>query len=192
MSNIPLPRYSKQPKLCINGDGRKAHSRGFCQACNIKRLKLDDSDLRERQNKSNRKWYAKNKKKVADYKQEFYSIPENKYQKHLSDKKRNLLNTGLTEETSKLLLEKQNNKCAICCRELVLNIRHLDHDHKTGIARGYLCSRCNNGLGMFDDGIEGLEKAIAYLKEQPAQEFIDYALDIKPQKRDKVIKGEDK
>jgi hypothetical protein len=42
--------------------------------------------------------------------------------------------------------------------------RHLDHCHKTGKFRGWLCNRCNRGLGFFDDCIEGLEQAIRYLK----------------------------
>lgn len=41
---------------------------------------------------------------------------------------------------------------------------HLDHCHKTGKFRGWLCSRCNRGLGYFDDCIEGLQRAVEYLK----------------------------
>jgi len=40
---------------------------------------------------------------------------------------------------------------------------HLDHDHRTGKFRGWLCSRCNISLGGFGDSVEGLEKAIEYL-----------------------------
>ncbi len=40
----------------------------------------------------------------------------------------------------------------------------LDHCHGTGAFRGWLCDRCNRGLGFFDDNIEGLKRAIAYLK----------------------------
>lgn len=41
----------------------------------------------------------------------------------------------------------------------------VDHDHNTNKIRGLLCSRCNMGLGFFDDSIEGLTKAINYLKK---------------------------
>ena len=39
-----------------------------------------------------------------------------------------------------------------------------DHDHVTGEFRGWICYGCNTGLGKLGDTIEGLEKAIAYLK----------------------------
>lgn len=41
---------------------------------------------------------------------------------------------------------------------------HLDHSHTTGKFRGWLCGRCNMGIGSLGDTIEGLERAIAYLK----------------------------
>lgn len=37
----------------------------------------------------------------------------------------------------------------------------------------FLCSRCNNGLGMFDDTIDGLNRAVNYLKAPPADTFIN-------------------
>ncbi len=39
-----------------------------------------------------------------------------------------------------------------------------DHDHETGEVRGLLCNRCNAGLGMFEDSLEGLQRAVVYLK----------------------------
>ena len=40
---------------------------------------------------------------------------------------------------------------------------HLDHNHKTGRFRGWLCTRCNVGIGMLGDNIIGLRRAIRYL-----------------------------
>lgn len=42
---------------------------------------------------------------------------------------------------------------------------HWDHDHTTGKFRGWLCVSCNTGLGKLGDSVEGLERAIAYLKK---------------------------
>jgi hypothetical protein len=40
----------------------------------------------------------------------------------------------------------------------------LDHDHTTGKFRGWLCNRCNLGIGMLDDTLTGLQNAISYLR----------------------------
>src|SRR5882672_1575066 len=38
-----------------------------------------------------------------------------------------------------------------------------DHDHATGKFRGWLCSRCNTGIGLLGDTLESVEAARAYL-----------------------------
>ncbi len=52
--------------------------------------------------------------------------------------------------------------CRICKTETKLV---WDHDHVTGKFRGWLCSPCNIGLGMFKDDANRLEEAIKYLKK---------------------------
>lgn len=65
---------------------------------------------------------------------------------------------------------KQNpkpNKCEACgisAKELKKGL-HLDHDHKTGKSRGWLCVRCNTALGSVKDSVETLTKLIKYLKK---------------------------
>lgn len=54
-----------------------------------------------------------------------------------------------------------NGKCPICDRETKLV---LDHCHKTGLLRGFICQKCNIALGKFGDNLEGLQKAIKYLE----------------------------
>lgn len=41
----------------------------------------------------------------------------------------------------------------------------LDHCHETKIFRGWLCRSCNLGLGQLGDTLEGVEKALAYLRK---------------------------
>jgi len=39
----------------------------------------------------------------------------------------------------------------------------LDHCHDTDEFRGWLCHKCNRGLGAFEDNTDRLQKAIGYL-----------------------------
>jgi len=60
------------------------------------------------------------------------------------------------------LLELANHCCQICGKKPKLMV---DHDHKTGNVRGILCNRCNTAIGMLDDNILSLTKAISYLQK---------------------------
>jgi hypothetical protein len=43
-----------------------------------------------------------------------------------------------------------------------------DHDHQTGLARGWLCRECNTGLGKIRDDTNTLVAMIAYLVQHGA------------------------
>ena len=81
---------------------------------------------------------------------------------------------GISMKDFEELLEHQQGGCAICAKPIdVLNRRmNIDHCHETGAVRGILCTGCNTGLGHLGDNIEGLEKALEYLKNPP---FAKYA-----------------
>ncbi|WP_442953996.1 endonuclease VII domain-containing protein [Parvimonas sp. M20] len=64
------------------------------------------------------------------------------------------------------LLEAQGHKCAICAGDISEKGKaYMDHCHTSGKARGWLCSRCNSGLGFFRDSPELMAKAIEYVKK---------------------------
>ncbi|QZE11266.1 HNH endonuclease [Streptomyces phage Forrest] len=72
---------------------------------------------------------------------------------------------NMTLDEYNLMESKQNGVCAICGgRDEDVSLA-VDHCHSTGIVRGLLCRKCNMGLGYFDDDIEKMTKAIAYLGE---------------------------
>ena len=52
-------------------------------------------------------------------------------------------------------------KCECCSKETECLV--VDHDHKTGKFRGWLCKTCNIGIGKLGDTIDGIENARNYL-----------------------------
>jgi len=70
----------------------------------------------------------------------------------------------LTLDEYQVLLNSQNNVCAICGNICTRSLA-VDHNHNTGKVRGLLCNNCNRGLGHFKDNLENLKQAIVYLKE---------------------------
>lgn len=67
---------------------------------------------------------------------------------------------GITIQDEQAILYVQRRRCAICGLMKQLG---LDHCHKTGKLRGYLCLKCNSGIGRFDDSISMLKRATEYL-----------------------------
>lgn len=55
--------------------------------------------------------------------------------------------------------------CGICDKRITFGEMKLDHCHATHRIRGYLCNRCNLGLGYFQDSIPTLRKAITYMED---------------------------
>ena len=74
---------------------------------------------------------------------------------------------SLSLEEYQQKLQQQLYKCPICNIYLPTkgHITHLDHDHKTGILRDFLCTNCNRGLGHFQDNKEFLMNAVKYLEK---------------------------
>lgn len=64
--------------------------------------------------------------------------------------------------------ESIDSKCQICEKPFdstkVSARSCVDHDHQGGTFRGLLCSRCNGGLGIFGDNLEGVLRAVRYLQ----------------------------
>lgn len=149
-------------KICTHCDKqRKVHSRGMCRSCYDKELKLKDPEYRERQNLNARIWRATHKEHLSAKNKIRWADPQFREKERI--KKWNLLlkSYGLTQEDYDIKLA---NGCELCGAKNA-GAYHLDHCHETGKFRGLLCSKCNNGLGMLGDNIEGLQRALLYIQK---------------------------
>jgi hypothetical protein len=57
--------------------------------------------------------------------------------------------------------------CPVCQKTTIPGLTSkvvMDHDHKTGRVRAWICDSCNTGLGRFKDDVELLKNAIRYLE----------------------------
>ena len=96
-----------------------------------------------------KEWRGRNKEKLVDY-----------------DLRRRF---GISLEEYETLLTQQNGVCAICGKPETYTYRgkiknlSVDHEHRTGQIRGLLCYKCNLGIGQFEDSVELLDRAKAYL-----------------------------
>jgi hypothetical protein len=76
-------------------------------------------------------------------------------------------NFGITISEYDAMLSRQKGVCAICEKpNRYKDGRRLavDHDHATGKVRGLLCGRCNKGIGLLQESIPTIERAIVYLR----------------------------
>lgn len=74
---------------------------------------------------------------------------------------------GIDNATYQAILEEQDFKCALCEAAFDLaNPRtiNVDHCHKTGVVRGFLCRACNQALGFFHDDPNIIRKAAEYVE----------------------------
>lgn len=73
---------------------------------------------------------------------------------------------GITEDDWQAMFEAQGGVCAICKGTQPVENKRLaaDHCHDSGKVRGLLCTACNVALGGFQDRIDLLEAAVAYLR----------------------------
>lgn len=76
---------------------------------------------------------------------------------------------GMTVADYDAILAAQDYACAICGMRPRTKRLHVDHDHKTMMVRGLLCSNCNSGvLASAKDSPEILRAAARYLEQPPS------------------------
>ena len=126
-----------------------------CRDCNNKRVSEWQKNNREAVNEKYRNWNLKNKERLL-------------LLKRLSKVKKLY---GLTKEQYFTLIEKYNNKCAICGEQEETTLKgtlwnlSIDHCHTTNKVRGLLCHDCNVILGKLKDSVDMCKSIIKYLEK---------------------------
>ena len=105
--------------------------------------------------------YQTRKARVAEFSARWAAA--NPEKKRASARKTRRKRAGIIDATD----ERRVGPCEICSRPA--NPLHLDHDHATGLSRGWLCYNCNHGLGSFRDSVPNLRAAILYLEKSNAR-----------------------
>jgi hypothetical protein len=131
-----------------------------------RRKYAEDAEYRARVQGTNRAWAAEN----ADAKREIQRRSHDKHREKRNAYSRTYV--AAHPESSRLSARKaagivaatgesREGACQICTRTGPLVC---DHDHCTGRIRGWLCRRCNLGLGQLGDTLDGLRRAVSYLE----------------------------
>ncbi len=104
----------------------------------------------------NRKWRAAHPEKARGYAAAYRARDPERSNGHSRRWQRRA--TGVPEATRPCPAH-----CELCDRVLEKGKVHLDHCHSTGKFRGWLCNRCNLGLGNLGDNLASLQRAVEYL-----------------------------
>ena len=72
---------------------------------------------------------------------------------------------GVSEGVYAMMLLDQDSRCAICRNKWKRKL-YVDHCHQTNRVRGLLCGPCNTAIGLLGDNLEGVLRAVEYLKEE--------------------------
>lgn len=138
---------------------RTIRAKELCSSCYERQL-LDKNPERKRAVKEYRKEYhEKNADKLKTYYRDREKLrsTDPKYK----ERRRNSFYFRKYGITSKEFDERKGKGCELCGEKSTT--MHADHDHNSGKLRGVLCSKCNNGLGFFNDNSSYLRRAAEYL-----------------------------
>jgi len=151
----PIKEDTKPLKICVhcseekpfddfhkNARNKKDGRQSSCKPCNNDRV---------------RKWQSENPDKFESNWKKQAQAPDYHH-------RRRARKYGLTVQQLDELLEDAGGVCMICSQPAHMYLV-VDHCHTSGVVRGILCEKCNQGLGMFKDNPEYLQNAITYLAQ---------------------------
>jgi len=149
----PLDDFYRSP-------GMRDGYRNDCKTCNLaaQRARYDSAVSVARATR----WQKANPERHAAFQAEYRNRPERKRAMRDLYYRREF---GISADDVDVMIAAQGSQCAICgtapTRFASWNV---DHDHETGRIRGMLCSRCNQGVGLFHEDVDRHRAAADYLE----------------------------
>ena len=165
-----IPHYFTG-KPCLNGHlNKRRTSDGKCLSCDSEYQKRKRKNRPEDVSRMRKAYYERTREHQLELRRINYAKPEVKAAKRNKDL---IKNYGINTDEYELMLDSQNNSCAICRGPKTNNRTNyfdVDHCHKSGKVRGLLCSKCNLGLGYFQDNKKLMLLAYNYLEDSENDE----------------------
>ena len=124
------------PLDCFSKGQGKFKKYNVCKSCDAARRRSDYASLTGEKKEDHAK-----RQKIREYKR-IYNLPH---------------------EIAEQLAISREGVCKICNERSLLVV---DHCHKTGEVRGFICKYCNSLLGYAKDNIEILQNSISYLNKE--------------------------
>ncbi len=160
---------------CSNGSMGLA---SYCKVCMSVAGKQWADKNKQKVSEYNRLWRAKNR----DYHNQRY---RERYHKDLEKHRgyyrkarvRRSIDVrcrkfGITAEQYWTMFADQEGLCAICKKAPKLWWSfNVDHCHTTGKIRGLLCGPCNKSIGILGDTVDGVMRAVTYLRESASKDL---------------------
>lgn len=164
----PVDKRRRDKPPCTNCGRQKQRfgPRWRCRPCERDYDRDRFAKDRENQLRRGRVYRRANSKRLTEMHREWVHANKEHMRKYWWHTK--LKAFGLTEADYLARLAEQGGVCAICKgppvgRGKESGLFCIDHDHATNAFRGLLCSKCNTGIGQFNDDERRLSAAIDYL-----------------------------
>jgi hypothetical protein len=152
-------------KPCVNGHTANRYtSNGLCVTCAVEvnkrsrgKRRTEDPAVRKKQQERVARWRANNVDRARELSRKSQAKGRKNKPMQYRGYKWKAAGLPAPSRTIPAVCE--------CCGQPPSRIGlALDHCHRTGKFRGWLCPKCNTGIGMLCDSVTGVRKALAYLE----------------------------
>lgn len=179
---IKSVRTRGQIRACSNcKEEKRACHLGLCYRCYRQQRESQTPGYMENQRRFVRNWNLKNKERVRILQKSYYQRLRDKYIIASTNWRRKnkskadfqqysrvlIREFGITREVFDNIVKLQQGMCELCGIQFQKDDRiDFDHCHKTNKPGGLVHKKCNSLIGLAQDDIELLYKAIDYLSRK--------------------------